>query len=128
MANTNIVLPKIPNGLATKVGLLATVAATGAAAVAAILDGDHSEETITLLVTAALTAYGLIRGRSEQAAAAYAAAIAPQVIEAGTDLVDAAEDVYDAGAVFVDAEKADFEAPADTPVAPPALDPNFPKE
>ena len=125
MANTNIALPKIPNGLATKVGLLATTLATGAAALASILDGDHTEETVTLLFTAALTAYGLIRGRSEQAAAAYAAAIAPQVIDAGEQVVEGVEHAVDAGEVFLDAEKADFEH---VPSVPPALDPNAPKE
>jgi len=63
--------PQVPVGLSTKVGLIATALAALAAAVAAVIDGDHTPETIAALVTAGLTLYGVIRSRGEQAAALY---------------------------------------------------------
>lgn len=64
--------PAVPVGLSTKVGLASSAVLGVVAALAAILDGDHSAETIAALVTAAFVLYGVIRSRGDQAAALYA--------------------------------------------------------
>jgi hypothetical protein len=67
--------PQIPVGLATKLGLILGALATLITAVLAILDGDHSQETLGAAVFAAANFVAVILGRSQQAAAVYAAAI-----------------------------------------------------
>lgn len=132
MPETPVVLPKIPVGFATKFGVFATVAAAAVAAVTAILNGDHSDETIGALVTAGATAFALIKGRSEQAASAYAAAIAPQVVEATSGVIAAGEHAFEVGRGIYDAETAktpELEQPEfEEPTAPVGLNPNAPKE
>jgi hypothetical protein len=61
--------PSIPVGLLTKLGTGAAALAAIFAGVAAVLDGDHQEETITGIITAAGLLYGVIRARGDQAAA-----------------------------------------------------------
>jgi len=61
-------IPGVPVGLSTKVGLAATAIAGITAGVAAILNGDHTEETIASIITAGIILYGVIRSRGEQAA------------------------------------------------------------
>lgn len=57
-------------GLATKVGTLVAAIFGLVALVTAVLDGDHSQETITALVLTAVTVWTLMGGRYLQAAAA----------------------------------------------------------
>lgn len=64
--NTN----NIPVGLATQLGKLGVAAFGVVALVAAVLHGDHSEETITALIGAIATLLTLMGGRYAQAAAA----------------------------------------------------------
>jgi len=64
--------PVIPRGLATNVGLIAGALAAIAAGVAAIIEGDHTPETLGALLTAGALLYGVIRGWMDQAAAALA--------------------------------------------------------
>lgn len=65
--------PVIPVGLGTQVGLAATAVQWLVALVTALLAGDHSEETITALITGGVTLATVIAGRMIQAAAAYLA-------------------------------------------------------
>lgn len=62
-------LPKIPVGLATKLGLIGTAVAACGAAVLIVLGGDYSEEAITALVVAGVQLYAVIKGRMDQASA-----------------------------------------------------------
>lgn len=64
--------PTIPVGLATKLGVLTAALSAMFAAGAALAHGDHQPETIAGLIAAAVTVYGVVRGRSDQAAAALA--------------------------------------------------------
>lgn len=61
--------PSIPVGLATKLGLLAAALSSAFAAVTAILNGDHTPETITALLVAGASVYAVVSGRMAQAAA-----------------------------------------------------------
>lgn len=61
------VRPNIPVGLGTKVGLSASVVQFVGVLVTVLLDGDHSEETISLLVTATVTLVTVLWGRFKQA-------------------------------------------------------------
>lgn len=81
--------PEIPVGLATKAGATAGLVGLIAALVAAILDGDHTAETLGALGFAALNLYGLIRGRSDQAAALYASQSAARAGAGDEALLDA---------------------------------------
>lgn len=62
--------PVIPVGLGTLVGLGAGTGQWVAAILAAVLDGDHSITTITLIVTGAATVITTLAGRFAQAHAA----------------------------------------------------------
>jgi hypothetical protein len=66
--------PSVPVGLATKLGVLTAALASIFAGVADIADGDHQPETVAGLLAAALTVYGVVRGRSDQSAALLAGA------------------------------------------------------
>lgn len=61
--------PEIPKGLATTVGQVVGAAFALIALVTAVLDGDHSQETITALILSAVTFITLMAGRFAQAAA-----------------------------------------------------------
>lgn len=73
-------VPQIPVGLATKAGLIASSLAAIFALVAAILEGDHSTETIGALIAAAAPLYAVIKGRMDQATATIATATAPAAL------------------------------------------------
>jgi hypothetical protein len=62
----------IPVGLGTKLGVGVGALAALLAIVTAILNGDHSEETVSAALVAAANFYAVIRGRMDQAAAAAA--------------------------------------------------------
>lgn len=62
-----------PVGLGTKLGVVVGALASVAAALAPVLDGDQTPESLGALGLAALAFYGVIRGRSDQAAAIVAA-------------------------------------------------------
>jgi hypothetical protein len=61
--NTNI-----PVGLATKLGIVVSAVFGFVAALTAVLDGDHSQETILTMILAAATVIAVIGGRMGQAA------------------------------------------------------------
>lgn len=63
----------IPVGLGTKLGALGTLALAAVALVAAVLDGDHSQETLVALAGAVIALCTTIAGRYVQAAAIYRA-------------------------------------------------------
>ncbi len=69
MTSTQQTPPPIPVGLASKLGVIATALASGAAAVFAFQAGDHSAETITAILVAGATVVVTIWGRMAQAAA-----------------------------------------------------------
>jgi hypothetical protein len=71
----------IPVGLGTKLGALGTLALGVAALVAAVLDGDHSQETLVALAGAVITLCTTIAGRFAQAAAIYRAGGAAGVVK-----------------------------------------------
>jgi hypothetical protein len=71
----------IPEGLATKVGKYGAVLLGIVALVAAVLDGDHTEETIASLVGAVLLAVRMMDGRYKQAAAIYRDAPSPRQLD-----------------------------------------------
>jgi hypothetical protein len=73
--STPTVKPNVAIGYLTIFGTLAAALAAGAAALAAILHGDHSEETIGALFTAGGIIYGVVRARGDQAAAALTAGV-----------------------------------------------------
>jgi hypothetical protein len=60
---------KIPVGLATKLGAAGAAIAGLIALLAAFANGDHTEETITGIVTSALLVYKIMDGRYNQAVA-----------------------------------------------------------
>ncbi len=62
--------PEIPVGLATKLGAVGAGIAGLIAGVTAILDGDHTETTITGLLISGGLIYSVVSGRSKQAVAA----------------------------------------------------------
>ena len=64
--------PDIPKGLATQIGQVVGAGFALVALVTAVLEGDHSQETITALILSAVTFVTLIVSRSAQAAAWYA--------------------------------------------------------
>lgn len=61
----------VPIGLATKLGVWGTSVLAIVALATAVIDGDHTPETITALVTATIVLATTIYGRMKQAAAAY---------------------------------------------------------
>jgi hypothetical protein len=60
-------LPEIPKGLATQIGQIVGAAFALIALVTAVLDGDHSQETVTALILSAVTFITLMAGRFAQA-------------------------------------------------------------
>lgn len=58
---------QISKGLATQVGQLVGAAFALIALVTAVLDGDHSQETVTALILAGITFVTLMAGRFAQA-------------------------------------------------------------
>ena len=58
-----------PVGLATKTGLTAAAGQFTAAVLLVVLDGDHTTEAVTALITAALTLLTVLQGRYTQATA-----------------------------------------------------------
>lgn len=59
----------IPVGLATKLGVYGTSVLAIVGLVTAVLDGDHTPETLTALATATIVLATTIYGRMKQAAA-----------------------------------------------------------
>lgn len=85
-------VPSIPEtppvGFATKLGVIVAALAPLLGALATVLDGDQTPEALGALGVAAFAVYGVIRGRSDQAAAiteakgqAHVAAAAVQAAE-----------------------------------------------
>jgi len=64
-------IPQIPVGLGTKLGVVFASLASIAALVSAIIEGDHSEETIGAAVIAAASLWATISSRGGQAAEIY---------------------------------------------------------
>jgi peptidoglycan/LPS O-acetylase OafA/YrhL len=62
-------LPDVPIGFLTKLGVVVAAIIGG---VTAVLNGDHSEETITLIASSIATVVAVVLGRSIQNAAAIA--------------------------------------------------------
>jgi hypothetical protein len=58
---------QIPVGLATKLGTVAGAAAALAALVSAVLEGDHTPETLGALAAATIAVYKVMAGRYDQA-------------------------------------------------------------
>jgi hypothetical protein len=61
----------VPTGLATKLGVYGTSVLAIVALVTAVLDGDHTPETLIALATATIVLSTTIYGRMKQAAALY---------------------------------------------------------
>lgn len=59
----------VPVGLATKLGVYGTSVLAIVALVSAVIDGDHTPETLTALATATIVLATTIYGRMKQAAA-----------------------------------------------------------
>jgi hypothetical protein len=59
----------IPVGLATKLGQIITAIFLAVALVSAVLDGDHSEATVTAMILSVVSAVSLMLGRYAQAVA-----------------------------------------------------------
>lgn len=64
------VAPEIPVGLATRIGQVVAAIFGLIALATAVLNGDHSQETITALILSAVTVFVLMGGRYAQAALA----------------------------------------------------------
>ena len=63
--------PEIPVGLATQLGTLGAGIAGVIAGVSAVLDGDHTEVTITTLLISGGLIFTVVQGRMKQAAALF---------------------------------------------------------
>lgn len=63
--------PIIPVGLGTKLGVIVGAVAALCAALMPLLNGDQSTEVLGALAVAAVNFYAVVRGRMDQAAAAY---------------------------------------------------------
>lgn len=63
--------PEVPVGLATKLGTLGAGIAGVIAGVTAVLNGDHTETTITALLISGGLVYSVVAGRMKQAAAIF---------------------------------------------------------
>jgi hypothetical protein len=76
---SDVILPKvtIPSGLATQLGVYGTSVMAIVALVTAVLDGDHTPETLIALVTATIILATTIYGRMKQAAAIYESVPSP---------------------------------------------------
>lgn len=80
----------IPVGFASKLGVYGTSILAIVALVTAVLDGDHTPETITALVTATIVLATTVYGRMKQAAAVYRDAPSPlQGISDAVDVINA---------------------------------------
>lgn len=80
----------IPIGLASKLGVYGTSVLAIVALVTAVLDGDHTPETLTALATATIVLATTIYGRMKQAAAMYRDAPSPlQGIQEGIGVLNA---------------------------------------
>lgn len=73
-------LPDIPVGFATKLGVIVSALFGVATIVTAIMNGDHTEETIAALAAAVLTLYKVLDGRYNQATAQVTTAIPTDVV------------------------------------------------
>jgi hypothetical protein len=62
-------MPSPPVGLATKTGLAAAAGQFAAALTLVLVDGDHTTEATTALITAAVTLITVLQGRYAQATA-----------------------------------------------------------
>ena len=82
--------PPVTVGLGTKLGIVTAAAAGLIGVITAILNGDHTEETITALLVAGANVYGVVTGRMNQAAAGLAAVA--HVAGAARPIVDTAQD------------------------------------
>ena len=95
MAEENLPPANLPNvtipvGLSTSLGVLGTMVLGVVGLVTAVLNGDHTSETITALVTATLVLATTIYGRMHQAAAVYRDAPSPmQGIQSALEVVAA---------------------------------------
>jgi hypothetical protein len=80
----------IPKGLATQLGVYGTAVLAIAALVSAVLNGDHTPETLTALATATIVLATTIYGRMKQAAAVYRDAPSPlQGIQQAAEVINA---------------------------------------
>lgn len=67
----------VPVGLSTMLGVFGTSVLSIIALITAVLDGDHTPETLTALATAVIVLATTIYGRMQQAAAIYRDAPSP---------------------------------------------------
>jgi hypothetical protein len=80
----------VPIGLSTQLGVYGTSVLAIVALVSAVLDGDHTLETLTALATATILLATTIYGRMKQASAVYHNATSPfQGIRDAADVVNA---------------------------------------
>jgi hypothetical protein len=80
----------IPSGLSTQLGVYGTSVMAIVALITAVLNGDHTLETLTALVTATILLSTTIYGRMRQAAAVYRDASSPiQGVLEAVDVVSA---------------------------------------
>ena len=121
----------VPKGLATIVGQVVAAVFGLIALAGAVLKGDHSEQTVTALILAAVTVWTLMAGRYAQAYALLKGAISPDQIN---DHSGEGDDPNAGAVVPVDQGPSDADLgkeypngpePVDTPVVPPGLDPAF---
>lgn len=94
--------PEIPQGLGSQIGKAVGAAFALIALVTAVLQGDHSQETITAMILSAVTFATLMAGRFAQAYALLRDAPSPQqvistplVAELGTIADDYEDDLLD---------------------------------
>jgi hypothetical protein len=80
----------VPVGLATKMGVYGTSVLAIVALVTAVIDGDHTPETLTALATATIVLATTIYGRMVQAAAVFRDAQSPlQGIQDAANVINA---------------------------------------
>src|SRR3954470_21450362 len=80
----------VPVGIATKLGVYGTSVLAIVALVTAVLDGDHTPETLTALATATIVLATTIYGRMVQAAALLRNAPSPlQGLQSAADVLNA---------------------------------------
>lgn len=72
--------PVVPVGLSTQVGLVVAAILGLIAGVTSFLEGDHTEETVTLIAGSVVVLYGVIKGRMDQAAAAFSNPNRPELL------------------------------------------------
>lgn len=91
----------VPVGLATKLGVYGTSVLAIVALVTAVLDGDHTPETLTALGTAAVVLATTVYGRMVQAAALLRDAPSPlQGLQAATNVINAPLDPPPEGTTY----------------------------